>query len=363
VTSTVSLKRSINEFKRPLIIAGPCSAESREQVLSTAQELKGIEGVQIFRAGLWKPRTRPETFEGVGEKGLAWLKEVKSETGLKVGTEVANSQHVELCLKSGIDVLWIGARTTTNPFAVQEIADSLKGVDIPVLIKNPINADISLWIGAIERMNKAGLNNLMAIHRGFSSSLDSKYRNRPLWKIPIELKHHYPELPIICDPSHICGQRSTIEDVCQKAMDIHMDGLMIETHIRPDKALSDAKQQLTPGQLFSLLQRLSYKNESSYDVNFERTLEILRDKIDIIDLDIIEALAQRMEVVEEIAKIKHEKNVSAFQQKRMDEILKQRVEKGVQFGLMKDYIQELFNLVHAESVKKQTDFFKTKKER
>jgi len=360
VNSSNLFSTGTKNFKRPLVIAGPCSAESREQVLSTANELKGIEEVQFFRAGLWKPRTRPETFEGVGEIGLSWLKEVKEQTSLKVGTEVANSHHVELCLKNGIDVLWIGARTTTNPFAVQEIADSLRGVDIPVLIKNPINADISLWIGAIERMSKAGLKDLMAIHRGFSSSLDSKYRNRPLWKIPIELKHHYPELPIICDPSHICGQRSTIEDVCQKAMDIHMDGLMIETHIKPEQALSDAKQQITPGRLFEILKTLSYKNESSHDVDFERTLEILRDKIDIIDLDIIEALAQRMEVVEQIAKIKHEKNVSAFQQKRMDEILKQRVQKGIQFGLMKDYIQELFNIVHAESVKKQTDFFKNK---
>lgn len=347
--------------KRPLIIAGPCSAETEQQVLQTAKELVGIPQVQIFRAGLWKPRSHPNSFEGVGEKGLKWLQKVKQETGLKVCTEVANPNHVELCLENNIDMIWIGARTTTNPFAVQDIADSLKGVDIPVMVKNPINADINLWMGSLERIYKAGVKEVYAIHRGFSSSIDSKYRNRPLWKIPLELKHHYPELPLICDPSHICGQRSTLEDVCQKAMDIHMDGLMIETHINPDVALSDAKQQVTPGKLFEILNRLVLKNDSSNDVHFERTLEILRDKIDVIDSDILEALAQRMEIVQEIAKVKLEKNVTAFQQKRMDEILLNRVQKGKAYGLKKDYIEELFNIVHAESVKKQTDFFKDHK--
>ncbi len=361
MTEFSSLKDWSKGLKRPVIIAGPCSAESREQVLSTARELKSIDQVQIFRAGVWKPRTRPNSFEGVGEKALPWLQEVQKETGLLVGTEVANAQHVELCLKAELDVLWIGARTTTNPFAVQEIADSLKGVDIPVLIKNPINADISLWIGAIERISKAGIKKIMGIHRGFSSSIDSKYRNRPLWKIPIELKHHYPNLPIICDPSHICGQRDTILDVCQKALDIHMDGLMIETHIHPDKALSDSKQQVTPGRLFEILKELNYKNESSPDVEFERTLEVLRDRIDVIDTDIIEALAQRMEVVDQIAKLKLEKNVTAFQQKRMDEILNQRTQLGMNYGLKKDYMEEIFGAIHAESVKKQTEFFKSQK--
>lgn len=264
----------------PLVIAGPCSAESLDQMLRTAHALKEISEVSVFRAGIWKPRTRPNNFEGLGEIALPWLAEVKKQTGLKVTTEVATAKHVELCLKAGVDILWIGARTTANPFSVQEIADALKGVDIPVMVKNPINADLQLWIGALERFNLAGITKLMAIHRGFSVGEKLEFRNDPLWRIPMELKVKFPELPLLCDPSHITGKRDLIQTVCQKAMDLDMNGLIIETHPDPEKAWSDASQQVTPEKLSEIISSLSLKKENSQDKSYTNQLNDLRDQID-----------------------------------------------------------------------------------
>src|SRR6056297_3416386 len=284
--------------KRPLIMAGPCSAESEEQILVTAREIAAL-GVPVFRAGIWKPRTRPNAFEGVGSVGLPWLQKVKKETGMLVSTEVANVKHVYEALKYGVDIIWIGARTSANPFAVQEIADSLKGVQIPVFVKNPVNPDVDLWIGAIERINQAGITKMAAIHRGFSSYDKTIYRNAPHWQVPIELRRRIPDLPIITDPSHICGNRELIFDISQKAMDLNFDGLIIETHINPDKALSDAKQQVTPAALKDILNRIIPREPGS-DFDVELSLAELRDSIDKLDDKLIGLIEERMKVVERI---------------------------------------------------------------
>jgi chorismate mutase len=340
------------ESKRPLIMAGPCSAESEEQVLATARGIAAL-GVPIFRAGIWKPRTRPNAFEGVGSVGLPWLQAVKNETGMLVSTEVANVKHVYEALKYGIDIIWIGARTSANPFAVQEIADSLKGVNIPVFVKNPVNPDVDLWIGAIERLNQAGIDQIAAIHRGFSSYDKTIYRNSPHWQVPIELRRRIPQLPIITDPSHICGNRELIYDISQKAMDLNFDGLIIETHHNPDKAWSDAKQQLTPEALKIVLDRLILR-DPEIDEELMLTLAELRDSIDKLDDKLIGLIEERMNVVEDIGKYKKENNITILQNKRWDDMLRSRLILGERKGLSEDFINKIFRAIHQESINKQT---------
>jgi chorismate mutase len=344
--------------KGPFIISGPCSAESEEQVLDTAHKLKDVEGVSVFRAGIWKPRTRPETFEGIGEEGLQWLQKVKKETDLLVTTEVANPEHVEKCLKAGIDILWIGARTTANPFSVQSIADALKGVDIPVMIKNPTNPDINLWIGALERVAKAGITKIAAIHRGFFPFEETELRNIPKWEIPIELKRTFNNLPIICDPSHIAGNTTHIQDISQRALDLNLDGLMIESHINPTVALSDAQQQLTPDKLQQILNNLVYRNPNFDNKDLLDKLEQYRSQIDSIDSQMLELLTQRMKITEDIGEYKHEKNIAVFQLKRWEYIFRTRNELGKKLGLSKDFIKRLLQLIHKESIQKQIDIMR-----
>jgi len=353
------LNKWIPNLKKPLVIAGPCSAETEEQVLATAHALKNLEDVRIFRAGVWKPRTRPGTFEGIGTKALVWLSRVKEETGLLTSVEVAKPDHVEKALEFGIDILWIGARTSVNPFAVQEIADSLKGTNIPVMVKNPINADLSLWMGAIERIHRAGINKIAAIHRGFSTLDEPRYRNRPFWRIPIELKHKLPGLPVICDPSHITGKRDLIAEVSQKAMDVDMDGLMIETHPNPEKAWSDASQQVTPSMLADIIGGLKLRTEYSASRTFEHELEGLRDQIDRVDRIILENLKSRMEIVEKIGTAKSANNVTPLQLHRMDAMMRNRLEVANALGLPEKYVKEIYEIVHSESVKRQTEIMNT----
>lgn len=334
--------------KRPLVMAGPCSAETEEQVLDTARELSE-NGIQIFRAGIWKPRTRPNMFEGVGKKGLPWLTAVKKETGMYVSTEVATAKHVYEALKHNIDILWIGARTSANPFAVQEIADALQGVDIPVLVKNPVNPDVQLWIGALERINHAGITRLAAIHRGFSASDKSIYRNVPQWHIPIELRRLERDLPIICDPSHIGGKRELILPISQQAMDLNFNGLIIESHICPEKALSDAAQQVTPESLKEILSKLILRDikKSTED------LSVLRRQIDNLDDTLLETLAKRMRVSREIGTYKKEHNMTILQTTRYDEIIQKRVEQGEGMDLSNDFMIRILKAIHEESVRHQ----------
>lgn len=336
------------DTKRPIIIAGPCSAESEEQVLETARGL-AAKGVKLFRAGIWKPRTKPGGFEGVGAPGLQWLKKVKEETGMYVSTEVATKAHVEEALKAGIDLLWIGARTTVNPFAVQEIADALKGVDIPVLIKNPVNPDLELWIGAIERIYGAGIRRIGVIHRGFSSYDKKMYRNLPLWHIPIELRRRMPELQIFCDPSHIGGKRELIAPLCQQAMDLSFDGLIVESHCNPDCALSDASQQITPDVLDYVLNLLVIRNETQTTENLSQ----LRNQIDSIDEQMLELLAKRMRVSREIGVYKKEHNMPILQSPRYSEILEKRSNMGQSMDLSAEFVKEILKEIHEESVRQQ----------
>ena len=339
-------------FTKPVIVAGPCSAESEEQMLNTAIPLAEM-GIKIFRAGIWKPRTRPNAFEGVGAEGLKWMQTVKRETGMMVTTEVANVKHLYEALKFGVDIIWIGARTSANPFAVQDIADSLRGVNIPVMIKNPVNPDVDLWIGAIERINNAGIKQMAAIHRGFSSYDKTLYRNVPQWQIPIELRRRIPEMPIITDPSHICGNREFLYDISQKAMDLNFDGLIIETHCNPDKALSDAKQQVTPDGLKKIIDRLVFRDP---DVKEELMLTIaeLRDQIDKLDDRIINILEERMAVSEKIGSHEKVNNITILQTKRWDDMLKTRLNLGNRKGLSEEFIIKLFRSIHQESINHQT---------
>ena len=346
------------ELKRPILIAGPCSAESEKQMLDTAIGLSRT--VKIFRAGIWKPRTRPNSFEGVGTKGLVWLKKVKEETGMFTSTEVANVKHVYEAIKYGVDILWIGARTTANPFAVQEIADALKGLDIPVLVKNPVNPDLDLWIGAIERINQAGIKKLAAVHRGFSTYDKSKFRNKPQWQLPIELKRRIPELPIINDPSHISGNKELVHDVAQKAMDLNFDGLIIETHINPEEAKSDASQQLTPDQLNTLIDNIILRDAEPTGKNGDSELEILRKQIDLFDNELMEVLENRMDVVTKIGEYKLKKNVTILQSKRWDEIITKRIKQGNNIGLSDEFISLLFKGIHQESINLQTNILNKK---
>jgi chorismate mutase len=340
---------------RPLILAGPCSAETEEQVMSTAFALKE-KGVQIYRAGIWKPRTRPNMFEGVGEPGLKWLKKVKQETGMYVATEVATAKHVYEALKQGIDILWVGARTSANPFAVQEVADALSGVDIPVLVKNPVNPDVELWIGALERINQAGIKRLAAIHRGFSSYDKRIYRNLPQWHIPIELRRMVRDLPIICDPSHIGGKRDLILPISQQALDLNFDGLIIESHICPEKALSDAAQQLTPDALADILSQLVLRDAKKTTED----LSVLRRQIDELDTQLLEVLAKRMRVSREIGQYKKENNMTILQTARYDEIMQKRAEQGKELGLSNDFMIRLLKGIHEESVRHQVEVMNAK---
>jgi len=347
----------VNTKGKPLVISGPCSAENKDQLLTTAHQLSQIKQVNIFRAGIWKPRTRPGEFDGVGEKGLEWLKQAKHETGLLTTVEVADSNHVELALKHDVDILWIGARTVVNPFSVQAIADAVRGVDIPVMIKNPVNPDIKLWLGAIERFNSIGINKIAAIHRGFHYFEKSFYRNAPMWEIPIELKRIEPTLPIIVDPSHICGRRELIESISQKALDLEMDGLMIECHFNPEIALTDAAQQITPATLQSLLNKLVVRSVKG-NIDFQHKLEELRTEIDKLDGELLQILSKRMEIIDDIGEYKKENDITILQMKRWAGIIKDRLSIGTHMGLNSTFLKKLLTLIHKESIQRQEDIFK-----
>jgi chorismate mutase len=338
---------------KPVIISGPCSAETEEQTVATAKQIAATGKVHALRAGIWKPRTRPGQYEGAGDVGLQWLISAKKETGLPVTTEVANAAHVEACLKAGVDILWVGARTTVNPFSVQEVADALKGVDIPVMVKNPVNPDLELWIGALERLNKAGITKMAAIHRGFSSFEKGPFRNLPMWDIAIELKTRFPELDIICDPSHISGNRDLIAFVSQKALDLDMAGLMIESHINPDAAWSDAKQQVTPAVLGKIISELVVRQTSSENKTFKDTLSVLREQIDHLDDEIMQKLSSRMKISEKIGQYKRDNNVTILQVNRWEEIIKSRVTLGKAMGLDEGFTRDLLRLIHHESIQVQ----------
>lgn len=337
---------------RPIVIAGPCSAESEEQVLTTARAL-AAQNIDLFRAGIWKPRTRPGSFEGVGTVGLKWLKKVKEETGLKVTTEVANKQHVFDALKYGVDVFWLGARTTVNPFSVQEVADALEGVDVPVLIKNPMNPDLKLWMGAIERIASAGITRIGVIHRGFAYHGDTGYRNIPRWQIPIELKRQFPNIEIICDNSHICGRRDILKDVAQRAMDLNFDGIMTEVHPNPDEAWSDAKQQITPKVFKGLVDSLQIRSEDTSDTIFHEHIDYLRSQIDEVDKELLNLISLRMNIAEKIGEYKKRNNISILQPKRWSEILENATAKGAAKGLSREFITVYLTAVHQESINHQ----------
>lgn len=336
--------------QRPIVIAGPCSAETEEQTLTTARQL-AQNGIKIFRAGIWKPRTKPGGFEGIGVEGLQWLRRVKNETGMYVATEVATAKHVYEALKYGIDVLWIGARTTANPFAVQEIADALRGVDIPILIKNPVNPDIELWIGAIERIYNAGLHQLAAVHRGFSSYDKKVYRNQPQWHIPIELHRRLPDLPLFCDPSHIGGKRELIAPLSQQAMDLQFDGLLIESHCTPDSAWSDKDQQLSPDVLDVILRKLVLREMKQTTED----LVDLRREIDSIDNELLELLAKRMRISSEIGTYKKEHGIAVLQTGRYNEILEKRIASGERLGMSREFMRTFLEAIHEESVRVQVE--------
>ena len=352
--NTKELRTWLDDMKlpHPLVIAGPCSAETEEQVLEIAHELKDSD-VNYYRAGIWKPRTRPGNFEGVGALGLGWLKKVKEETGMKTCTEVANAAHCKLALENDVDLLWIGARSTVSPFIMQEIADALQGTDKIVLVKNPVNPDLALWLGGIERLYTAGIKNLGAIHRGFSTYDKSKYRNNPNWQLAIEFQDKFPDLPLICDPSHITGNREMIQDVSQVALDLNFDGLMIETHTNPDKAWSDAAQQVTPTKLKSIMEELKIKKETETASSYREPLENLRAQINVVDDQLIELLGKRMEVADKIGELKKEQNVAVLQSRRWNEILGNMVLEGSSKGLSEEFVLKMFKAIHQESINHQ----------
>ncbi len=339
-----------SDNKRPIVIAGPCSAETEEQVMTTARQL-AQKGCHMFRAGVWKPRTKPGGFEGHGEPALVWLKQVREETGMLTATEVAKPEHVELALKYGVDILWIGARTSANPFAMQDIADSLRGVDVPVLVKNPVNPDLELWIGAMQRINQAGIKRIGAIHRGFSSYDKKIYRNLPMWQIPMELHRRMPDLPIVCDPSHIGGRRELIAPLCQQAMDMGFDGLIVESHCKPDSAWSDASQQVTPDVLDYILSLLVIRDETQ---TTESIIQ-LRHQIDELDNSLLELLSKRMRVCREIGQYKREHNLTVFQAERYGEILEKRGAQASLCGINPENVAKIFELIHEESVRQQLE--------
>ena len=338
--------------KKPYLIAGPCSGESEEQLLQIATKIQDI--ADVFRAGIWKPRTKPNSFEGVGEKGLQWLKKVQKETELKVATEIATATHVEKCLKAEIDMLWIGARTTVNPFYVQEIAEALRGVDIPVFVKNPIHPELGLWTGALERLNKVGITQLVAIHRGFFSYEKTAFRNDPKWEMPIKLREEVSEIPIICDPSHIAGDRQMIAEVSQTAMDLNLNGLMIETHHNPKNAWSDAEQQITPKKLHQIITNLVLRKTKTDDDFLNIKLKEFRENIDVLDRKMVSILSNRKEIVEKIAHFKQENKITIFQLERWFEILRFRKKDALDFGMNEKMIAEIFALIHKYSILTQT---------
>ncbi len=358
----MTLKLDINPIKtwlpkldNPLLISGPCSLESEKQALDTARLLAKDKRVFVYRGGVWKPRTRPGSFEGIGSIGLKWLQMVREETGLPVGTEVANAQHTEEALKAGLDVIWIGARSTASPFVVQEIADVIKGSNVVVMVKNPVNPDVQLWMGAIERIYQAGIKNIVAIHRGFTPFNETKYRNYPNWHTMIELRQLLPNLPIICDPSHIAGKREFLYEISQKAFDMGMEGLMLESHIDPSCALSDAAQQLTPADLSKLLDRLVIRHENANNPDFESQLDVLRNRIDAIDTELLETLSSRVDIVKKIGQYKKDNNVTALQINRWTKLMDDRVSIGKKLELNETFVKILFQLIHEDSVRMQTE--------
>jgi chorismate mutase len=352
---TQTMKETVQQKwnKRPLIISGPCSAETEDQVLKTMQLLASTGKIDLLRAGIWKPRTRPGTFEGIGTKGLPWLQQAKKLTGIPTTVEVATGKQVEDALHFEVDVLWIGARTTVNPFSVQEVADALRGVDIPVLIKNPINPDLELWIGAVERITKAGIQQIGLIHRGFSSYGNTEYRNAPMWHLAIEMKLRNPELMMLNDPSHICGRRDILLEIAQKAIDLDYDGLMIESHFDPDKAWSDAKQQITPEELAELLDKIVWRKEDNNSAEFHAALEKLRQQINHLDDELMQILSQRMRIADKIGEYKKNNSITILQTNRWNEILQRAFAKGETLGLSKEFIMKYFDAVHMESINHQ----------
>ncbi len=338
----------------PLVIAGPCSAETEEQVLQIAHQLKNTDAT-VMRAGIWKPRTRPGNFEGVGAIGLKWMQRAKEETGLLLATEVANKAHVDLALEAGIDILWIGARSTVSPFIVQEIADALQGTDKIVLVKNPVNPDLSLWLGAVERLHEANIKNLGVIHRGFSTYEKSTYRNNPEWQIPIDLQSRFPDLPLLLDPSHIGGRRDLIFDLCQTALDLNYDGLMVETHFDPDSAWSDASQQITPKRLAEITVDLKIRKEEGDAVEFKNKLNTLRTQIDLIDMQLISNIGKRMKIADTIGVLKKENNVAILQAKRWKEVLERMHEIGAEENLSEEFIDRVYKAIHQESIQHQQE--------
>ncbi len=350
----------LTKDKRPIVIAGPCSAETEEQVLDTGRRIFKTGKVDIFRAGIWKPRTRPGSFEGVGVKGLPWCQKVKELTGMPITVEVAKAAHVDACLAFDIDILWIGARTTVNPFAVQEIADALRGVDIPVLVKNPINPDLALWMGGIERFQKAGIKEIGAIHRGFSNIGEKYYRNRPQWQLPLEFMRKMPDIPMINDPSHICGRRDILQDVGQKAMDMNFDGLMIESHIDPDNAWSDAKQQITPEVLGRMITDMVLREDYEDEPKKQSEIEYLRQEINHIDDELINLLSNRMKIARQIGEYKKNNNMTILQQRRWNEIIEKSKIQAAKSGLSEEFILKFINAIHTESIDQQEEVFKEK---
>ena len=350
------MREWLNDFglSHPLVIGGPCSAETEEQVLKIAHELKGTD-VTVLRAGIWKPRTRPGMFEGVGAIGLKWLQKAKAETGLLTATEVANAVHVKLALEHDVDILWIGARSTVSPFIMQDIADALEGTDKIVLVKNPVNPDLALWLGGVERLYTANIKKLGLIHRGFSSYEKSKYRNNPEWQIAVEAQSKFPDLPMICDPSHIAGKRDLIFDICQTALDLNFDGLMVESHWDPDNAWSDAAQQVTPTVLVQIMKDLKIRKESNEEEAYNIALNTLRAQIDIADQTILDTLGKRMKVAEDIGTLKKSKNVAVLQNKRWNEILGKMILEGQDRNLSEEFILKIFKAIHQESINHQEE--------
>lgn len=357
-TSSIKVDQWISDRNKPFTIFGPCSAESETQVLATAAGIQHNFPNNVFRAGIWKPRSRPGAFEGAGAEGLKWLQQVKEQFGMAVATEVATPEHLEACLKAGIDMVWIGARTTVNPFSIQELADALKGVNIPVFIKNPINPDISLWLGAIERIQRAGIKQIAAIHRGFQSFENSVYRYSPRWELVIGFKSLRPDIPIICDASHISGTPELIESVVQKALDLDFQGIMVESHINPSVALSDAKQQITPAQLKLLMDNIIIRKSGATDEDFHQQLIELRARVDSVDDLILQALVSRNSSIELIGNYKHEKNMTILQMQRWEEILKRQLENGAASGLSPEFIKKIYEIIHSEAIGIQTNLFK-----
>ena len=340
---------------RPSVVAGPCSAETEEQVMETAKGLREL-GINVYRAGIWKPRTHPGSFEGMGVQGLKWMQRAKKEYGLKIATEVASEKHVLECLKFGVDLVWLGARTTANPFLVQEIADALKDTDIPVLVKNPVNPDLDLWIGALERLNRAGIKKLGVIHRGFSTFDKIKYRNDPQWQVAIELRSRYPQLPFFVDPSHMAGSREYIREISQRSLDLGFEGLMIESHCNPECALSDAKQQLTPAELRNLLEnQITVRDSDSDSKEWKENIDQLRAKIDVIDENILYALGSRMNISRKIGEYKRDSNIAILQTSRWDEVLARVICKGKEHGLPEGFVRDVFNAIHEASVEVQNE--------